>query len=174
LKVTFGTEHYAENLKFLEDALYPENASGRRRKTIRDYFLKEFYDHHIKLYKKRPIYWLFSSPKGTFNALIYMHRYRPDTVSTVLQYLRDFRDKLGHRRDHQQMVAESKGSTSAEKTKALKEVTAIKKQLKELEEYERDTLFPLAQKKITIDLDDGVKHNYPLFGNALKKVTGLS
>ncbi|MBB3204905.1 type II restriction/modification system DNA methylase subunit YeeA [Rhodopirellula rubra] len=174
LKVTFGTEHYAENLKFLEDSLYPENTSGRKRKTIRDYFLKEFYNHHVKLYKKRPIYWLFSSPKGTFNALIYMHCYRPDTVSSVLQYLRDFRDKLAHRRDHQQMVADSGGSTKSEQTKALKEVTTIKKQLKELEDYERETLFPLAQKKIDIDLDDGVKHNYPLFGKALKKVTGLS
>jgi hypothetical protein len=174
LKVTFGTEHYAENLKFLEDAIYPDNATARKRKTIRDYFAKDFYNHHVKLYKKRPIYWLFSSPKGTFNALIYLHRYRPDTVSTVLQYLRDFRDKLAHAADHAQMVADSGGSTKSEQTKALKEVTAIKKQLKELEEYERDTLFPLAQKKIEIDLDNGVKHNYPLFGKALKKVTGLS
>ncbi len=174
LKITFGTEHYAENLQFLEDAIYPDNTTARKRKTIRDYFLKDFYNHHVKLYKKRPIYWLFSSPKGTFNALIYMHRYRSDTVSSVLQYLRDFRDKLAHHRDHQQMVADSGGSTAAEKTKALKEVTAIKKQLKELEDYERDTLFPLAQQKIEIDLDDGVKHNYPLFGTALKKVTRLS
>lgn len=170
LKVTFGTEHYEENLTFLENALYPENSAGKKRKTIRDYFLKEFYDHHIKLYKKRPIYWLFSSPKGTFNALIYMHRYRPDTVSTVLQYLRDFRDKLAHRRDHLQAVADSGSASQSDKTKALKEVATLKKQLKELEDYETETLFPLAQKKI----DNGVKHNYPLFGNALKKVTGLS
>ena len=174
LKVTFGTEHYDENLTFLENALYPENATARKRKTIRDYFLKGFYDHHIKLYKKRPIYWLFSSPKGTFNALIYMHRYRPDTVSTVLQYLRDFRDKLAHRRDHLQAVADSGSASQSEKTKALKEVATLKKQLKELEDYETETLFPLAQKRIEIDLDDGVKHNYPLFGKALKKVTGLS
>lgn len=174
LKVTFGTEYYEENLTFLENALYPDNLTGKKRKTIRDYFLKEFYNHHIKLYKKRPIYWLFSSPKGTFNALIYMHRYRPDTVSAVLQYLRDFRDKLAHRKDHQQMIADGGGATKSEQTKALKEVTAIKKQLKELEDYERNTLFPLAQQKIEIDLDDGVKHNYPLFGKALKKVTGLS
>ena len=86
LKVTFGSEHYAENLKFLEDALYPENTSGRKRKTIRDYFLKEFYNHHIKLYKKRPIYWLFSSPKGTFNALIYMHRCHMDFVHTEAEH----------------------------------------------------------------------------------------
>ncbi|WP_202617426.1 hypothetical protein [Roseimaritima sediminicola] len=174
LKVTFGTEHYEENLTFLENALYPENETARKRKTIRDYFLKEFYNHHVRLYKKRPIYWLFSSPKGTFNALIYMHRYRPDTVSTVLQYLRDFRDKLAHRRDHRQAVADSGSASQSEKTKALKEVATLKKQLKELEDYETETLFPLAQKRIEIDLDDGVKHNYPLFGKALKKVPGLS
>ncbi|MCR9293284.1 MAG: BREX-1 system adenine-specific DNA-methyltransferase PglX [bacterium] len=174
LKITFGTEHYEENLTFLENALYPDNLTGKMRKTIRDYFLKEFYNHHIKLYKKRPIYWLFSSPKGTFNALIYMHRYRPDTVSTVLQYLRDFRDKLAHRRDHLQAVADSGSASQSDKTKALKEVATLKKQLKELEDYETDTLFPLAQKRREIDLDDGVKHNYPLFGKALKNVPGLS
>ena len=174
LKVTFGTEYYEENLTFLENSLYPENASARKRKTIRDYFLKEFYNHHIKLYKKRPIYWLFSSPKGTFNALIYMHRYRPDTVSTVLQYLRDFRDKLSHRRDHLQAVADSGSASQSDQTRALKEVATLKKQLKELEDYEAETLFPLAQKRIEIDLDNGVKQNYPLFGKALKKVPGLS
>ena len=86
LRVTFGEEHYAENLAFIEEAL------GR---DIRNYFVREFYDDHVKRYKKRPIYWLFSSPKGSFNALIYMHRYRPDTVSVVLNdYLREFRAKL--------------------------------------------------------------------------------
>ena len=75
MKVTFGVEHYDENLEFLENALYADNPTAKKRKTIRDYFLKEFYDYHLKMYKKRPIYWLFSSPKGTFNALIYMHRY---------------------------------------------------------------------------------------------------
>lgn len=174
LRVTFRTEQYEENLTFLENGLYPDNATARKRKTLRDYFLKDFYDHHVKLYKKRPIYWLFSSPKGTFNALIYMHRYRPDTVSTVLQYLRDFRDKLAHRRDHLQAVSDSGSASQADQTKALKEVATLKKQLKELEDYETETLFPLAQQRIEIDLDDGVKHNYPLFGKALKKVTGLS
>jgi type II restriction/modification system DNA methylase subunit YeeA len=82
LKVTFGEEHYEENLQFIEDAI------GR---DIRSYFLKEFYPYHLKMYKKRPIYWLFSSPKGTFNALIYMHRYNKDTVSIILNnYLREF------------------------------------------------------------------------------------
>jgi hypothetical protein len=172
LKVTFGTEHYDENLKFLEDALYPDNAGSKKRKTIRDYFLKDFYNHHIKLYKKRPIYWLFSSPKGTFSALIYMHRYRPDTVGTVLHYLRDFRDKLTHHADHQQMLADSASASKSEKTQAIKDVAAIKKQLKELEDYEK-TLFEVAARKIDIDLDDGVKHNYQLFGSVLRKIPGL-
>ena len=172
LKVTFGTEHYEENLTFLENALYPENVTGKKRKTIRDYLLKDFYNHHIKLYKKRPIYWLFSSPKGTFNALIYMHRYRPDTVGTVLHYLRDFRDKLTHHADHQQMLADSASASKSEKTQAIKDVAAIKKQLKELEDYEK-TLFEVAARKIDIDLDDGVKHNYLLFSSVLRKIPGL-
>jgi hypothetical protein len=172
LKVTFGTEHYEENLKFLEDALYPDNLTAKKRKTIRDYFLKDFFSHHIKLYKKRPIYWLFSSPKGTFNALIYMHRYRPDTVGTVLHYLRDFRDKLTHHADHQQMLADSASASKSEKTQAIKDVAAIKKQLKELEDYEK-ALFEVAARKIDIDLDDGVKHNYQLFGSVLRKIPGL-
>jgi type II restriction/modification system DNA methylase subunit YeeA len=86
LRVTFGEAHFTENLAFVERAL------GR---DLRSYFLREFYDDHLRRYQKRPIYWLFSSPKGSFNALIYMHRYRPDTVSVVLnEYLRDFRSKL--------------------------------------------------------------------------------
>ena len=172
LKVTFGTEHYEENLKFLEDALYPDNATAKKRKTLRGYFLKDFYHHHIKLYKKRPIYWLFSSPKGTFNALIYMHRYRPDTVGTVLHYLREFRDKLTHHADHRQMLADSASASKSEKTQAIKDVASIKKQLKELEDYEK-TLFEIAARKIDIDLDDGVEHNYQLFDSVLRKIPGL-
>ncbi len=173
LKVTFGYEHYDENLEFLENALYPDNPLAKKRKTIRDYFLKEFYDHHLKLYKKRPIYWLFSSPKGTFNALIYMHRYRPETVGKVLECLRDFREKLAHHAEQRQGVADSASESKAEKTKAVKDVAAIKKQLKELEEYEK-TLFEVAAKKHPIDLDEGVKHNYLLFGPILRKIPGLA
>ena len=172
LKVTFGTEHYDENLEFLENALYPDNSIVKNRKTIRDYFLKEFYDHHLKMYKKRPIYWLFSSPKGTFNALIYMHRYRPETVGKVLECLRDFREKLAHHAEHRQMTADSASASKTEKTQAIKDVATIKKQLKELEDYEK-TLFEVAARKIEIDLDNGVKHNYPLFGSVLRKINGF-
>lgn len=166
LKVTFGDEHYEENLKFLEDAI---------GKDIRKYFLRDFYTDHVKRYKKRPIYWLFSSPKGSFNALIYMHRYRPDTASIVLNdYLREFRTKLISRREHLEAISISSSAAKIEKTKALKEIEKLKKIIVELDDFERDTLYPLATQNIEIDLDDGVKVNYPKFGKALKKVPGLS
>ena len=175
LKVTFGTENYEENLRYLEDGLYPSNLEGKKRKTIREYFLKDFYNNHVQTYKKRPIYWLFSSPKGSFNALIYLHRYRSDTVSTVLNdYLRNFRTKLTARLDNEQTLAADAGASKSDKTKALKETERLKKMLTELEDWEREVLYPLAAEKLEIDLDDGVKHNYPLFGKALKKIPGLS
>ena len=170
LKLTFGTENYDENLSFIESAL------GKKGKPlkIRDYFLKEFYTDHVKRYKKRPIYWMFSSPKGSFNALIYMHRYRPETASIVLNdYLREFRTKLSARLDNEQALAADTSASKTDKTKALNETEKLKKMLNELEDWERDVLFPLASEKVAIDLDDGVKHNYPLFGKALKKIAGL-
>ncbi|GKT10980.1 hypothetical protein DSTSK_42850 [Desulforhabdus sp. TSK] len=129
---------------------------------------------HVKRYKKRPIYWLFSSPKSTFNALIYMHRYRPDTISIVLNdYLREFRAKLAARKSHLEQVSISSSASQSEKTKALKEIEKLNKMIKELEDYEREVLYPLATEQVEIDLDDGVKVNYCKFGAALKKIPGL-
>lgn len=103
-----------------------------------------------------------------------MHRYRTDTVSVVLNdYLREFRTKLASHKSHLEAVSISANSTPSDKTKALKEIEKLNKTLVELEEYERDVLYPLATKQLTIDLDDGVKANYPKFGTALKKVVGL-
>lgn len=171
LRVAFGEEHYEANLQFVEKAL---NLKGKRNYSIRDYFLGEFYTDHVKRYKKRPIYWLFSSPKGSFNALIYMHRYRPDTVSVVLNdYLREFRTKLTSHKNHLEAVSISASSSQGEKTKALKEIEKITKMIAEMEEYEREVLYPLATEQVEIDLDDGVKVNYPKLGAALKKIVGL-
>lgn len=171
LRITFGEAHYEENLAFIEQGL---NIKGKRNYSIRDYFLGEFYNDHVKRYKKRPIYWLFSSPKGSFNALIYMHRYQPYTVGTVLEYLRDFKnEKLRARKNHLEAVSISASSSQADKTKALKEIEKINKIIAELDDYERDTLYPLATEQLEIDLDDGVKTNYPKFGQALKKIPGL-
>lgn len=166
LKVTFGEEHFSENLAFIEEAI---------GKDIKKFFLKDFYTDHVKRYKKRPIYWMFSSSKGSFNALIYMHRYRADTVSVVLNnYLREFRTKLQARKESYEQVEVSASASAKEKTQAIKSIQKINKILDEVNDYEHDVLYPLAGQNIEIDLDDGVKHNYPLFGKALKKVTGLS
>lgn len=171
LKTAFGAEYYEENLRFVEESL---NIKGKRNYSIRDYFLGEFYADHVKRYKKRPIYWLFSSPKGSFNALIYMHRYRPDTVSVVLNdYLREFRTKLTSHKNRLEAVSISASASQGEKTKALKEIEKVGKMITEMEEYEREVLYPLATEQKEIDLDDGVKVNYPKFGAALKKIVGL-
>ena len=170
LRVAFGEAHYEDNLTFIEKAL---GKNGKVR-DIRDYFLKDFYSDHVKRYKKRPIYWLFSSPKGSFNALIYMHRYRPDTVSVVLSdYLREFRAKLASHKNHLEAVSISAAASKGEKAKALKEILKVGKMIAEMEAYERDVLYPLAVARMEIDLDDGVKVNYPELGAALKKIPGL-
>ena len=171
LRVAFGDAHYEDNLAFIEQAL---NIKGKRNYGLRDYLLGEFYTDHVKRYKKRPIYWLFSSPKGSFNALIYMHRYRPDTVSVVLRYLRDYREKLTTEKERQAAISINPASSQGDKTRALKETERLGKVLAELEDYERDVLYPLATQQVQIDLDDGVKVNYLKFGAALKKIPGLA
>jgi hypothetical protein len=165
LRAAFGEQHFEENLRFVAESLGV--------KDIRDYFVKSFYKDHVQRYKKRPIYWLFSSPKGSFNALIYMHRYTPSTVSTVLnEYLREFQAKLSSSLQQQERLAAG-GGTPRQQAAAQKEADRLRKVLLELEEYEHDLLYPLASRQLAIDLDDGVKANYPKFGAALKKIAGL-
>jgi hypothetical protein len=165
LRVAFGEEHFEENLRFVTETLGV--------KDLRDYFVRSFYKDHVQRYKKRPIYWLFSSPKGSFNALIYMHRYNPSTVSTVLnEYLREYKAKLSASLQHHERLAVGAGSAK-EQAVAAKEADRLRKVILELDEYEHDVLYPLASQQIAIDLDDGVKANYPKFGAALKKIPGL-
>jgi hypothetical protein len=166
LKVTFGEENFTENLGFIEESI---------GKDIKKYFVKDFYTDHWKRYKKRPIYWMFSSPKGSFNAIIYMHRYQPDTASVVLNdYLREFRTKLEARKQSYEQVQISAAASQKDKTQAIKAIGKINQVLEEIKDYEHDVLYPLAGENKEIDLDNGVKHNYPLFGKALKKIPGLS
>ena len=154
LRTAFGDQHFEANLGFVTESLGVKN--------LRDYFVKSFYKHHVQRYKKRPIYWLFSSPKGSFNALIYLHRYTPSTVSTVLnEYLREFQAKI------------KANLEQAERSNNAREADRLRIVLLELDGYEHDVLYPLASQNIAIDLDDGVKVNYPKFGDALKKVPGL-
>ena len=166
LRAAFGNEHYEENLRFLEDGL------GKR---LRSYFLKGFYNDHVKRYKKRPIYWLIASPKGSLRALIYQHRYNRDTVNRFLNdYLRPYQQKLEAKRVSAEHVLTGGGSTQSEKTMAQKRIDEIRKALEELSTWERDVVRPLAEKRIELDLDDGVKVNYGKLGAILAKVKGLN
>lgn len=154
VKVVFGEETLAANMKYVEDAL---------GMSIRNYFTKEFYKDHLKVYQKRPIYWMFSSPKGYFNALVYLHRYNENTPSVVLSYLRKFRDKL---------TTEIGALERENNSKNAKKLVNYRKMAEDLDDYER-ILYPIAMENISLDLDDGVKVNYAKLGEALKKVPGL-
>ena len=145
----FGHDSLNENLKFIENAL---------GKSIREYFYKDFYKDHLKTYQKRPIYWMFSSPKGYFQALVYMHRYNENTANVVLDYLRQFRDKI----QMQIKLAEDAGET--------KKKVEYENIDKDLNDYEMNVLYPLAIQHLTFDLDDGVKVNYQKLGKALKAI----
>ena len=169
LRLTFGGETLEINLRWLEESI---------GKDLRSYFCANtggFYDHHIKIYKKRPIYWMFQSPKKHFRALVYLHRYTKDTVNRILDgYLREFMHKQRSRMEHLDHVLASDATPTREATQARREKDQIIAALRDCEEYEREILLPLAQQRIELDLDDGVKVNYNKLGNALAKVTGLS
>jgi type II restriction/modification system DNA methylase subunit YeeA len=164
LKASFGKENFDKNLAFVEECL---------GKDIRKYFVKDFYADHIKRYKKRPIYWMFSSPKGAFNVLIYMHRYTPDTLNKILNnYLVEYKEKLSVNMERLNHLIVS--GSSQEQTKAQKEKDKLRLVLVELNEYERDVLRPMALERIAIDLNDGVLVNYNKFGRVIKEVKGLN
>ena len=161
LKATFGTANYYANLSYIEQAL---------GKDIRAYLIKDFYADHVKRYKKRPIYWLFSSPKGSFNGLIYLHRYTPDTVSILLNgYLREYIHKI--RAKSQQLEHQLNAGALGEREKIFtrRQIERFQDEIVELEEWEAKVILPLAERRLQIDLDDGVKVNYAKFGKALKR-----
>ncbi|MCD4820923.1 MAG: BREX-1 system adenine-specific DNA-methyltransferase PglX [Methanococcoides sp.] len=160
LKVTFGNEKLSENLDFIAEAL-GSNGKKSSEAVIRDYFLKSFYKDHLKMYKKKPIYWQFSSGKGrAFNALIYMHRYRHDTLAMMrTDYLLELEGKLDAKRE---MIASDIGKDAQEKAR-------LGKMIEELIDYD-ELLKNKADEYIEIDLDDGVKVNYGKFDGLVEKV----
>ena len=165
VKVTFGEENLSQNLRFIEDAL---------KTTIRKYFLKGFYEDHIKRYKKRPIYWMVSSPKKGFMSLIYMHRYKPDTFARVRNsYLTEYIAKLEAHKETLALTTSSDTASNADKKSANKQMKNINTKLKEIIEFDRDKMMHFAQNQIEIDLDDGVKVNYCKFKEILYPITGL-
>jgi type II restriction/modification system DNA methylase subunit YeeA len=164
LKSSFGEKEFQKNLAFVEECL---------GKDIRKYFVKDFYNDHIKRYKKRPIYWLFSSPKGSFSVLIYLHRYTPDTLNKILNsYLREFIEKLNLQRKQLEHIEVN--GTPSEQSKARKEIDKIDIKLADCKQYEAEILYPLASERIALDLDDGVLVNYNKLGSAVATVPGLN
>lgn len=159
--MVYGSDTLEENLDFIADAL--GNKGDTSRDVIRNYFLKDFYADHLKVYQKRPIYWLFDSGKQNgFKALIYMHRYDADTVGRVrTDYLHRAQKYVETAMQSAQYTIDN-ASSASEKSKATKAVTKYTKQLAEMKIYD-EAIAHIANKRIEIDLDDGVKVNYEKF-----------
>lgn len=161
VKVVYGEDSLEENLDFIANAL--GNKGDTSREVIRNYFLKDFYTDHLKVYQKRPIYWLFDSGKQNgFKALIYMHRYDADTVGRVrTDYLHRAQKYVETAMQSAEYTIDN-ASSASEKSKATKAVTKYTKQLAEMKIYD-EAIAHIANQRIEIDLDDGVKVNYEKF-----------
>lgn len=158
IAVAFGADHLEENITYIEQVL---------GKSLRKYFLNDFYNDHVKMYSNRPIYWQYASRtdnKGAFKALMYLHRYTPSTTSTVLAYLRDY-------------IARVSGYTAvldeSDAAKDLREADKLRKIINECKAYEDDVLYPLAARNMPIDLDDGVLVNYLRMGKAVRAIPAI-
>lgn len=166
VKTVYGADTLDENLKFIADAL---GGKGQPKDVIRNYFLSDFYFDHCKIYQKRPIYWLFDSgKKNGFKALIYMHRYQPDTIARIrTDYVHEqqarYRTAIA---DLEQRIA---NASTGERVKLNKKLTTLQAQDTEIRTYE-EKIHHLADQMISIDLDDGVKKNYAIIQDVLAKI----
>jgi hypothetical protein len=162
VKTSFGAETLEKNLNYIAETLGMKTTETPRQ-AIRRYFLKDFYKDHVRIYKKRPIYWLFDSGKENgFKALIYLHRYDPFTVARVrTDYLHKQQKKYEGEINHLDILMDSNISDRG-KAKARKRKEQILKQLKECRIYDQ-AIAHVANRKIDLDLDDGVKVNYAKF-----------
>ena len=164
VRVVYGEDTLEENLKFISLAL---GGKGTAREVIRSYFINGFYADHVKIYQKRPIYWLFSSGKRDgFKALIYLHRYKPDTLARIrTDYVHEQQERY---RTQLQMLNDSLlRSSASEKVKLNKQIAKLKNQALEIQQYE-EKIHHLADQMIAIDPDDGVKVNYAKFRDVLE------
>lgn len=162
VKVTFGKKTLEENLDYIAETL-GQKSSETSRQTIRRYFLKDFYNDHVKTYSKRPIYWLFDSGKENgFKALIYMHRYDASTVARVrTDYLHKLQKMYEAEVKRLDILIESDLS-AREKAAAMKKRDSINKQISECLTYDQ-VIAHVANQKVEIDLDDGTVVNYEKF-----------
>lgn len=167
LKAAYGEETLEENLRYIADALGGEGKPSRD--VIRQYFLKGFYPDHCKIYKKRPIYWMFDSGrKNGFKCLIYMHRYATDTLARIrTDYVHEQQER------YRTQIANAEASMAKAERGSLvalqKKVKKLQDQLRETSAYE-ERIHHLADQMIPIDLDDGVKVNYAKFADVLAKI----
>lgn len=166
VEVAYGKNTLEENLAFIAKAL---GGSGSSRDVIRQYFLNDFYKDHLKIYQKRPIYWLFDSgKKDGFKCLIYMHRYQPDTIARIrTDYLHETQAR--YRNAIETLERQSANASTSERVKMTKRLTALKAQAEEARVYE-EKIHHLADQMIRIDLDDGVKVNYAKFADVLAPI----
>ncbi|WP_104040814.1 BREX-1 system adenine-specific DNA-methyltransferase PglX [Vibrio hyugaensis] len=176
VKTVWGEEHLQENLDFVAESLCLDAIKPKKGEksidTIRRYFSTQFYKDHLKTYKKRPIYWLFSSGKEkAFECLVYLHRYNESTLSRMrTEYVTPLMGKLESRKN---ILEDSKATASGAELRAIdKELKTIDKKQAELVKFDEE-LKHLAEMKISIDLDDGVKVNYGKFGNLLSDVKAI-
>ena len=166
VSVVYGTENLHENIKFIADAL---GGKGQPKDVIRNYFLNDFYKDHCKIYQKRPVYWLFDSgKKNGFKALIYMHRYQPDTIARIrTDYVHEQQSR--YRTAMADLEKRIDNAAAGERVKLNKELNKLQAQAEEIRVYE-EKIHHLADQMISIDLDDGVKHNYEIFKDVLAKI----
>ena len=166
VRVVYGEDTLEENLKFIADAL---GGKGTSREVIRAYFLNDFFKDHCKTYQKRPIYWLFDSgKKNGFKALIYLHRYQRDLLARMrTDYVHEQQERYRTQLSH---LADSlEHASGADRVRLTKQQKKLQEQSLELQAYE-EKIHHLADQNIEIDLDDGVKYNYALFGDVLAKI----
>ena len=166
VRTVYGADTLEENLKFIANAL---GGKGTPREVIRNYFLNDFYADHLKIYQKRPIYWLFSSgKKNGFKCLIYMHRYQPDLLARIrTDYVHEQQERY---RTQLTLLEDSLQTAGAsERVKLNKRIAKLKDQALELQKYE-EKIHHLADQMIEIDLDDGVKVNYTKCQDVLAKI----
>jgi hypothetical protein len=174
IKTAWPEQYMEENLRFVAESLGPKNNEAPVE-TIRRYISTTFFKDHLRMYKKRPIYWLFSSGKyKAFDCLVYLHRYNESTLSRMRSlYVTPLQGNFSARMQYLQNELDAAPSASAKK-KLQKEMDLLGKKQAELAAFD-DQLRHLADRKITLNLDDGVKVNYAKFGTLLaetKTVTG--
>lgn len=170
VEAVYGKETLEENLNFIGEALGKKN-NENNRDVIRKYFIKGFYKDHLQRYKKRPIYWMMNSgKKDAFGTLIYLHRYNEDSIGRVrADYLLKYQEMLDNQRASIERLISDEGTLPKDKKDGEKKLKELDGDLKELKDYANEVKH-IADKKIRIDLDDGVKVNYEKFEKIMGKI----